>query len=83
MKITAEQGKALDWYAKTKGYQFMISNLPEVRFRNRATGLEVPPIDLMYIVTEYKQAVQEDRKMAAQEKKRQEQEAERNTRRYG
>lgn len=83
MKITAEQGKALDWYAKHKGYQFMLSVFPEVRFRNRATGEVVPPIDLMYIVTEYQQAVQEDRKMAAYEKKRQEQEAQRSIRRYG
>lgn len=83
MKITAEQGKAMAWYAKDKGYQFMISNLPEVRFRNRETGLEVPPIDLSHIVNLYKVAVVEDRKMMAQEKKRQEQEAERNTRRYG
>lgn len=68
-RLSTEEGKALDWYAKFHNYRFMMTIFPDVNFRNRETG-EPLTVNMMLIVDEYKKHKEENQKTMAQEKKR-------------
>ena len=68
MKLTANDLKAINWYALNYQLKPEMSSPPVMYFKNRATGEEVKK-DLGGITLEYNAWKEEDQKMRARKRK--------------
>lgn len=68
MNLTAKDLKAINWYITEKKLKPLLSNPPQMYFRDK-DGIALEPIYLGGIVLEYNAWNEEDKKQRAHEKK--------------